>query len=427
MATDELLARLFLDIALLLAISHLLGLLLGRLRQPRILAGLFAGILLGPSLLGHLPGDPIAFLFPAEVQAAFALLGKLGLVLFAFAVGLELELPRLRQRPARLLGVSAGALLLPLAAGAALAVALFPAHAGSAGDGVPFSAFALFMATAMAITAFPVLVSILIERGMRGSPLSELAVGSAAIQDAVGWVLLAAALAALAAEGAGQVALMAAQALAFLAVLYACAGPLLRRLLAAVGEGGPERVAVTMAYACACAGFTQLIGLDLIVGAFAAGVAFPRDSRTVPPLAVAESLMPLAFGLFLPIYFLGAGLALDLDWSGFGSLLQLLALLAVACASKLAGGALPARLLGFSWGEALTLGVLVNTRGLMELVVLTVGFSEGVIGAQLFNEMVLMAILTTMATGPLLDFLRRRGVAAAAREPQVEEGTLVAG
>ncbi len=154
-----------------------------------------------------------------------------------------------------------------------------------------------------------------------------------------------------------------------------------------------------------------------MIGAFAAGLAFPRDGHRVQIRALCRAMMPVALAILLPVYFLAPGLALDVGSIGSGGLLGLTAIVLVACVSKLAGGALPARAAGMPWQDALTLGVLLNTRGLMELVVLTVGYTEGVLDQGLFSAMVAMAIVTTMMTGPLLDLLRRRGVRVAGESP----------
>lgn len=268
----------------------------------------------------------------------------------------------------------------------------------------------------MAVTAFPVLVAIVTERGIRDSPLGRLAVSSAAVQDAVGWVLLATALAALSGQASDLVRTVAETA-GFLAALTV-ARPLLRAALTRPSLGGPGgeigALAITLGFAAACAGATQAIGLHLVVGAFAAGVAFPRDLPRARVPTLTGAVMPFTMALLMPIYFLGPGLGVDVGAIGPGGFLELAAIFTVACASKLAGGALAARWSGMSWADARTMGVLLNTRGLMELVVLTVGYTEGVLDRALYSELVIMALATTMMTGPLLDLLERRGAASLA-------------
>jgi Kef-type K+ transport system membrane component KefB len=415
MSADEVLSRLLLDIAILLAVSQLLRLLLAPLRQPDVIAYVLAGFVLGPSLLGNLPSDPSSFLFPEPVRSALSVVGSLGLVVFAFSIGLDLDLKAVRRQSRAVLDVSVGALAAPLVAGALLALVLYPAHRRVGGAEVPMLAFVLFLATAMAVTAFPVLVAIVTERGIRDSPLGRLAVSSAAVQDAVGWLLLATALAALSGEGSNLLRI-AAEAAGFLVALL-LARPLLRVALSRPTLGGPGgeigALAIALGFAAACAGATQAIGLHLVVGAFAAGVAFPRRLPQARPAALVGAVMPVTMALLMPIYFLGPGLGVDVGAIGPGGFVELGAIFVVACASKLAGGALAARWSGLPWDEARTMGVLLNTRGLMELVVLSVGYTEGVLDQALYSELVIMALATTMMTGPLLDLLERRGVRTA--------------
>ena len=421
--TDAILAKLLIDIAILLLVSQVLRLILVPLRQPDVIAYVLAGFVLGPSLLGNLPSDPSGFLFPDQVRSGLSVIGSLGLVVFAFVIGLGLDTKAVRRQSRAVLEVSVGALAAPLAAGAVLALVLYPAHRVVGGAEVPRLAFVLFLATAMAVTAFPVLVAIVDERGMRDSPLGRLAVSSAAVQDAVGWVLLAAALAAFSGSGS-DLARVVAEAIGFLAALV-LARPLLRAALGhpALGGAGGQvgALALSIGFAAACAGATQAIGLHLVVGAFAAGVAFPRDQPRVRVPDLVGAVMPLTMALLMPIYFLGPGLGVDLGSIGPGGLAELAAIFLVACGSKLAGGTLAARLGGMPWARAGELGVLLNTRGLMELVVLTVGYEEGVLDRALYSELVVMALATTLMTGPLLDLLgrRRRDVDATGEAPPV--------
>jgi Kef-type K+ transport system membrane component KefB len=241
------------------------------------------------------------------------------------------------------------------------------------------------------------------------------------VQDAVGWILLAIALAVFS-GGSGPLRIVA-EAVGFLVAL-GLSRPLLRAVLdnSRLGGAGGEigTLAIALGFAAACAGATQAIGLHLVVGAFAAGVAFPRDLG--PPArgtAVVGAVMPITMALLMPIYFLGPGLGVDVGAIGPGGFVELAAIFVVACASKLAGGTLGARHAGLPWSEARVLGVLLNTRGLMELVVPTVGFSEGVLDRPRFSELVILALATTMMTGPLLDLLKRRGAGAAGEAPAV--------
>ncbi len=412
MSADLLTAHLLLSVAAIIAAAGLLRVLLGKIGQPKALAEILAGLALGPSLLGRLPGDPSRALFPTQVRPALSLIGAVGLVLFAFALGSQIDLPSLRRRGPVLAGVSIGALAVPFSAGTALAIALYRSNQHVGGHSVPELAFILFVATAMSITAFPVLASILSERGLRRTPLGELALGSAAAQDAVGWMLLAVALSAASVKHGGNTLWTLALMGAFLVVLVVVIRPALRALLARRSQEHDTATVLALAIATAVAagGFTQLIGVHEVLGAFAAGIAFPRSRQTTGTLATA--LMPLTLAALLPVYFLTPGLAINLGAIPFSGVGQFLLITLLACATKLIGSVVPARALGMAWDEAGPLGVLLNTRGLMELVVLTVGYTDGILDSHLFTELVLMAIATTMLTCPLLSALERRGLHA---------------
>jgi Kef-type K+ transport system membrane component KefB len=297
---------------------------------------------------------------------------------------------------------------LPFATGAALAIALYPFHHHVRGHSVSELAFVLFVATAMSVTAFPVLAAILSERGLRRTPLGELALGSAAAQDAVGWLLLALALSVAAAKNADVTLRTVTLLAACLLVMFAAVRPLLRALLARDSDTTVVLV-VAVATAVAAAGVTQLIGIHEVLGAFAAGIAFPRTraTREWPP---ASALMPLTMSMLLPVFFLTPGLAINIGTISIADFGWLALITTVACAAKLLGVLIPARAVGIDWREATPLAVLLNTRGLMELVVLTVGYTDGVLDAHLYTVLVLMAIATTMITCPALNALERRGL-----------------
>jgi Kef-type K+ transport system membrane component KefB len=426
MKAEALVAKLLLDLAVIMLAAQLLRAVLGRIHQPRALAEILAGLALGPSLLGRLPGNPTAALFPGQVRPALSLIGTLGLVMFAFVLGMQIDHHAIRARARSIATVSAGAVALPFAAGALLAVWLHSSHHWAHGHQVAALPFTLFVATAMSVTAFPVLAAILVERGIRRTPLGELALSSAALQDAIGWLLLAVALATLSARASGSVARVTLGTAGFLLAL-ACARPLLRALLARRrsnhGAGQIERLAIAATTAVLCAAATQAIGIHQVVGAFAAGVAFPRetsDHQRQPGLG--ESIMPITLAVLLPVYFVTAGLQVNIATVGPKGVLEFAAIMVAACVTKLLGTALPARAAGIKWAEARPLAVLLNTRGLMELVVLSVGYSEGVLDQRLYTELVLMAVATTMLTGPLLNLLARHGLSSDPVNAQATHG-----
>jgi Kef-type K+ transport system membrane component KefB len=419
--TDQVLARLLLDIAIVVAVAHVCGALLRRMGQPPVLGEILGGIALGPTLLGTLPGDPSTLLFPDNMRMALGAIGAVGLVLFMFLAGLELDTKTVRRHDRALAAVSLGAVVLPFVLGIGLAALLYGSHDTVAGHHVNFLSFALFIGTALSITAFPVLVRIVTDRGMRGTVVGEMSIASAAVQDTVGWLLLAVALAAHAGGDALDILRIVLLGLAFAAALAFVLRPL---MVWACARTGPdeELSVVTAAWAiaglAACAATTQAIGLHSVLGAFAFGLAFPRSAPQILE-GLRRMLAPLTMVVLLPVYFLGPGLQLNLRALDAAAIWQFGAAMTCACAGKFVGTFVPARLAGMRPRDAGTLGVLLNTRGLIELVVLTVGLNAGVLDQGLFSILVLVAIGTTLATGPLISYLSpspvRRGVPGRAR------------
>src|SRR5947209_9515160 len=223
---DQVAGRLLPDVAIVIAVARLCGLLLRALRQPPVLGEIIGGILLGPSVLGALPGNPSADLFPPEVRAGLTAIGSIGLVLFMFIVGLELDLGKVRRHDRTVFGVSAGSMALPFACGIGLAALLYSRHSAVGSRTVPFVPFALFVATALSITAFPVLVRILVDRGWQRTWIGTIATSSAAVQDATGWILLGVSLVALHARGPDPPERVVLQAVAFPALPVLAVRPL---------------------------------------------------------------------------------------------------------------------------------------------------------------------------------------------------------
>ena len=374
-----------LDAAAILLAARAAGLAAARLGQPRVIGEIAAGLALGPTLLGHLSG----VLFPAAARDGLEAIGQLGLILFMFLVGLRFDAGAIpRGRLVVLTG--AGSALVPFAVGAALAPTLFAAHPPPAG--IDAVAFALYLGVALSITAFPVLARILIERGLDRTPLGNLTMGAAAINDVLGWCLLAVVLAVVSATGAwhGPIAVGGTAALA-----AALLGPG-RRLVAWLLERLPAP-AVALGGAVACAAITDLAGTHVIFGAFLFGFVWPRERSVGEIRTIARALMPIFFAL--------PGLALNLRALDAGGLGTLALILVLAIAAKVAGATGGAWLGGLSARSALTVGALMNTRGLMELIVLNLGYEIGVLDERLYAVLLVMAIATTVMTDPLLRVL----------------------
>ncbi len=402
LSPDELLGRALLAVAVVVAATRLLAPGLRRVGQPEVLAPVLAGILLGPVLLGAVAGDAMAWLFPAGVRGALSAVGGLGLVLFLFLMGLRVDLPAVRGGGSRLAAITAGSVVLPFVLGVLAAVTVL---AGRAPSGVGGLAFAVVVGTALSVTALPVLARILDERSLTETPVGQLVLASASLQDAVAWLLLAVSLA-LASSGVGGLLLAVGGAAALVALLVLVVRPLVRGPLRArlVDVDGPDGAALGLVAAglLGCAALTQLTGLHAALGALAFGVAFPRSVLGDLHAGLERALGPVTRGVLLPTYFLVPGLSFSLHGLGGGSVPTILALLACATGGKLLGAGVPALLSGVPRRPAATIAVLMNTRGLVELIVLGVALQAGVIDARLYSELALVALITTAMTGPLL-------------------------
>lgn len=411
--------RLLLDVAIVIVTARLCGLLLRAVHQPPVLGEIIGGIVLGPSVLGMIPGDPSRDLFPPEVRAGLTAIGGIGLVLFMFVVGLEFELTKVRRHKRTVIGVSAGSVALPFACGIGLAAVLYDSHSSVGSSSVSFVPFALFIATALSITAFPVLARILLERGWQQTRLGAVAIACAAVQDGVGWLLLAVSLVAFEAHGVGPLIRVVLETAAFIGVLVTVVRPLLRVVLRRLSPGGElsvNVVAVAAVGLLASAGTTQLIGLQSVLGAFAFGVAFPRRENPRFAKSISRALRPTTMAVLLPIYFLASGLNVNLGGLDSRAPIELVLIFACACVGKLLGTTLGARAVGLRGDDAYRLAALMNARGLIELIVLNVGLTADVLDRQLFTEFVVMAVVTTMMTGPLLGLVQAR----AAKRPSAE-------
>lgn len=404
-----------------LAATVALGFTLGRLcrwmGQPPVIGEVIAGILLGPSVLGAVWPDAMHALIPAKttdpnglVPAALKAVSQVGVVLYMFLVGLELNAARLKKQAGAAVAVSHAGILAPFVLGSALALWLFPTLAPA---GTPFLSFTLFMGVAMAITAFPVLARILTDRRMERTELGVVALGCAAADDVTAWCLLAVVVGVARAE-AGRVAWVLAGTGAFVAVMLFAVRPLVARLSARLDKTeGPLPAVVTAGTFLAvltAALTTEAIGIHALFGAFLLGAVVPHDGRLAREFT-AKLKDPVTV-LLLPAFFAYTGMRMQLGllggWAEWGwcGLIVL-----AATVGKFGGATLAARLAGQGWRGAAALGALMNTRGLMELIVLNIGLDMGVITPTLFAMMVVMALVTTAATSPLLSLILGRSAA----------------
>ena len=422
MSLKEIIPFVFLDVAVIIVAARLMGRLFQRLRQPAVVGEILAGILLGPTLLGLFPGDLHLVLFPTEVRPFLAVIAQLGLVLFMFIVGLEVDLSLIRDRRRVASTVSITSIALPFGLGALLATTLHDDHDMVNGVGVPFLAFALFIGVAMSITAFPVLARILTERGMHRTPTGVLALACAAIDDVVAWSLLAVVVAVTVGGSPTGIGLILGLTAAYALVMFLVVRPLLARLVDRFRSAGrltPDMLAIVLVGTLASAYITELIGVHAIFGAFVFGALMPRTEVRLTR-EVLERLEQVSTLLLLPVFFVVAGLQVDVGGIGAGGLVELVLILLVAVGGKFVGAFVAARLQRVPQRQAIALGLLMNTRGLTEIVILQVGAQLGVLDPQLFTLMVIMALVTTIMSEPLLrifypDRVVQRDIAAAER------------
>lgn len=376
------------------------GALFARLSQPAVVGEVIAGIALGPSVLGALAPSVSLALLPPNVAPYLGILAQVGVILFMFLVGLELDTSLLRDKPHAALAISHASIVAPFVLGALTALWLYP-HLSS--SDVPFDLFAMFMGVAMSITAFPVLARLLIDRGMNKSRLGVLALSCAAVDDVTAWCLLAvvASMADARAKGAGLTIILT---LAYVALMFGVVRPLVSRYvrrLEARAELSRTTITVVLIGLLLSAIATEAIGIHAIFGAFLLGAVIPHNSKLAESLTV--KLEDLVVILLLPAYFAFTGMRTQIGLvSGLTHWFMCGAIVLVACLGKFGGTFIAARVSGLPNRESASLGALMNTRGLMELVVLNLGLDLGVISPTLFAMMVLMAIVTTCMTSPLL-------------------------
>ena len=389
---------------LIVSASRLIGLLARRMRQPMVIAEIVAGIFLGPSLLGWAAPHAAAALFPKDSLTVLSMLSQVGLILFMFLVGLEFDGKMLRGRGHTSVVISHTSIIVPFALGAVLALYLYP-HLSD--PTVPFSSFTLFMGAAMSITAFPVLARILVERRLLHSKLGAVAITCAAVDDVTAWCILAFVVSIVRAGSLGVAARTTGLALLYIATMLAFVRPLLGRLAgrSANKEGLSQNlVAVTLVLLLLSSLATEAIGIHALFGAFLIGCIIPKANGFAQLLA--DKLEDLVVVFLLPLFFAFSGLRTQVGLLDSASAWWMFSLvIGVACLGKFGGSTVAARLTGLRWQEATAVGVLMNTRGLMELIVLNIGLDLGVISPTLFTMMVLMALLTTFMTTPLLEWV----------------------
>ena len=401
------LSLLLIQLGTILLSARLVGLLFKRINQPQVVGEMVAGILLGPSFLGWLSPPTMAALFPPESLGFLNALGQVGLLVFIFLVGLKVDVKLLRTLGHTAVLTSHVSIVLPFFLGTLLALYLYPRLSD---ESVTFAGFGLFMGAAMSVTAFPVLARILAERRLLGTKLGTVAIVCAAVDDVTAWIILAFIVVLVrtsAQHGSILVNLILIIAFALIMIFG------LRRLLARLEiqyrlqeKFTQNMIAFVLLLVLASASITEWLGIHTLFGAFLVGVIMPKGRNFVRDLT--EKLEGLPVILLLPLFFTATGLRTRIELiSGAEMWFYCALIIIVATAGKLGGSMLSSRISGMTWREAGSLGILMNTRGLMELVILNIGFDIGVISPALFSMMVLMAIVTTFMTSPVLELVYR--------------------
>jgi Kef-type K+ transport system membrane component KefB len=398
------LTTLILQVAVIIGVSRGIALLFHKMQQPKVIGEMFAGIMLGPSLLGWMAPKLSASLFPPSSLGYLNALSQVGVVIYMFLVGLALKPKELREHRHAAILTSHVSIIVPFVLGATLALFLYPRLCD---DRVSFTSFALFVGAAMSITAFPVLARILTDRKMLGSSLGTMAIACAAVDDVTGWCILAYIVILVRARQEVSIPLwltLVGLGL-FLSVMLFGVKRMLRafeKVFKREGQLSENLIALMVVVLLASALTTEKLGLHLLFGSFLAGAIMPKEQKFVRH--VLSKFESVTVVLLLPLFFAFTGLRTSIRLIHGGEMwLYCLAIIVVAIVGKLGGSMIAARTAGSPWRDAAGLGILMNTRGLMELVILNIGLDIGILTPALFSMFVLMALVTTFMTTPLLE------------------------
>ena len=397
-------AMLLLQIISILIVSRIFGLAFAKMGQPTVIGEILAGIVLGPSLLGYFYPDAFHFLFAAKSLGNLYILSQIGLILFMFTIGMELNLNTLKDKIGETYVISHASILIPYFLGMLLAYFVYEEFAAGHTD---FLSFALFIGISMSITAFPVLARIVQEKGLSKTHLGTIAIASAANDDVTAWCILAAVIA-IAKTGSFVSSLYTILfAVIYVVIMLLIVRPFLKRVGEIYSNSevlNKSIVAFLLLILILSAFTTQVIGIHALFGAFLAGVVMPQlpNFRKV----IIEKIEDVSVTLLLPLFFVFTGLRTEIGLLNTPYLWAICGLfILVAVAGKFVGGAFTARILGENWKDSLSIGVLMNTRGLMELIVLNIGYEMGILPPPIFVMLVIMALVTTFMTTPALSLI----------------------
>ena len=398
------LAILLLQIITIIIVARIFGWVFKKIGQPSVIGEIIAGVFLGPSVVGMYLPEYSALLFPADSLGNLGFLSQIGLILFMFVIGMELDLKVLKNKANDAVVISHASIIIPFALGIGLSYFIYQKFAPT---GVAFLSFSLFMGIAMSITAFPVLARIVQERGIHKTRLGTIVITCAAADDITAWCLLAAVIAIVKAGSFISALYIIALATVYVAMMLFLVKPFLKKIgdiYATKDNLGKPVVAIFLLTLIISSYCTELIGIHALFGAFITGAIMPDISK-FRSLFI-EKVEDVAVILLLPLFFVFTGLRTQIGlindpylWKVTG------AIILVAVAGKFLGSALAAKFVGQNWQDSLTIGALMNTRGLMELIVLNIGYDLGVLSGEVFTMMVIMALVTTFMTGPAIDII----------------------
>lgn len=404
-------------LAVIIAVARAGGMLFRFLGQPAVVGEIVSGIMLGPSLLGRVWPAAFAYILPPTVAPFLDVLAQLGIILYMFLVGLELDQGMVAKRGETAVAISHASIVTPFLLGSLLALVLYPQVAAA---GIPFTGFSLFIGVSMSVTAFPVLSRILTDLGINKTPLGITALTCAAVDDVTAWCLLAVVVGVVEAHGTGSL-ITAAMAIAYIAFMIVLVRPTVARLTVHQENAGrltQGMMAIVFVLLMLSALATDLIGIHAMFGAFALGAIIPSDSKLAHDMT--DRLEDVLVVLLLPTFFALTGLRTRIGLvSGTEAWMLCGLTIAVASIGKFGGSFVAARLTGLGWRDASALGVLMNTRGMAELIVLNIGLQLRVINPRVFAMLVIMSLVTTLATSPLLYLIRRDEIAAAKPDREI--------
>ncbi len=420
----EVLLHVLVALAVIILFARLLGMLFRYIHQPPVIGEVLAGIMLGPSFLGRIAPVATTYLLPPSIAPFLSILAQVGILLYMFLVGIEFDPSTLKSRTHTAILVSHTSIMAPFVLGSALALALY--ERVSTAD-VPFSVFALFMGVSMSITAFPVLARILTDRSIQKTELGVMALTCAAIDDVTAWCLLAF-LVSVAKAKTGSALTTLILTVLFILVMVLAVSRAATRLVRRQEPFGLTRGAMTAVCVALLLSslITEFIGIHAIFGAFLLGTLIPHDSAVARQLI--SKLEDIVVVLFLPAYFAFTGMRTQIGlMNGAADWVLCAVIVLVASLGKFGGSLLAARFGGCGWRESASLGILMNTRGLMELIVLNIGLDLKVVSPVLFAMLIIMALSTTLATSPVLHWFGLLPLSQSSEEELVGARELVRG